>query len=108
MARSIMEVAFLGIQKTEVEEKRYVKFFYGDEPNGKNEHGLAVIGMNVSDDFVDEVFAACANFDPLELVRVSFDVSRGGKNLGKNIVLHVEAVKPKAATPATAVKPEIK
>ncbi len=101
MARSTMEVAFLGTQKTEMEGAKYVKVFYGDEPDGKTEHGLSIIGMAVADDVADEVFAAGAQFAPLEMVRVTFDVARGGQNKGKNLCLHVEPVKPKATTQAT-------
>ena len=94
MARSTMEVAFLGIQKTEFDDVKIVKLFYGDEPDGKTEHGLSVIGMGVADDSADEVFAAGAHLEPLQLVRITFDVARGGKNLGKNLALHIEAVQP--------------
>lgn len=96
MARSTMEVAFLGTQKTEVENAKFVKIFYGDEPDGKTEHGLSIIGMAVADDVADEVFAAGAHFSPLETVRITFDVARGGQNKGKNLALHIEAVKPRA------------
>ena len=95
MARSTMEVAFLGVQKTEVEGTRYVKLFYGDEPDGKTEHGLSIIGMAVADDHADEVFAAGAHFEPLEMVRITFEVDRGGQNKGKNLALHIESVKPR-------------
>ena len=105
MARSTMEVAFLGTQKTEMEGAKYVKIFYGDEPDGKTEHGLSIIGMAVAEDVADEVFAAGSQFSPLETVRISFDVARGGQNKGKNLALHIEAVKPrtdKAAAPAAS------
>ncbi|QLF92221.1 hypothetical protein HW090_02975 [Pseudomonas sp. ABC1] len=95
MARSTMEVAFLGTQKTEMEGAKYVKVFYGDEPDGKTEHGLSIIGISAADEVADEVFAAGAQFEPLELVRITFDVARGGQNKGKNLALHIEAVNPK-------------
>ncbi|WP_373387580.1 hypothetical protein [Pseudomonas alcaligenes] len=95
MARSTMEVAFLGTQKTEMEGAKYVKVFYGDEPDGKTEHGLSIIGMAVADDHADEVFAAGAHFEPLEMVRITFEVDRGGQNKGKNLALHIESVKPR-------------
>ncbi len=103
MARSTMEVAFLGTQMTQVDDTKYAKVFYGDEPDGKTEHGLSIIGMAISEDVADEVFAAGAQFAPLELVRITFDVARGGQNKGKNLALHIEAVHPKgqAAKPAT-------
>ncbi len=53
MARSTMEVAFLGTQKTEMEGAKYVKVFYGDEPDGKTEHGLSIIGMAIAEDAAD-------------------------------------------------------
>ena len=102
MARSTMEVAFLGTQMTQVDDTKYAKVFYGDEPDGKSEHGLSIIGMAIAEDAADEVFAAGAQFAPLELVRITFDVARGGQNKGKNLALHIEAVNPKgqAAKPA--------
>uniref|UniRef100_A4XU62 Uncharacterized protein n=1 Tax=Ectopseudomonas mendocina (strain ymp) TaxID=399739 RepID=A4XU62_ECTM1 len=102
MARSTMEVAFLGTQMTQVDDTKYAKVFYGDEPDGKTEHGLSIIGMAIAEDAADEVFAAGAQFAPLELVRITFDVARGGQNKGKNLALHIEAVNPKgqAAKPA--------
>ena len=95
MARSTMEVAFLGTQMTQVDDTKYAKVFYGDEPDGKTEHGLSIIGMAIAEDAADEVFAAGAQFAPLELVRITFDVARGGQNKGKNLALHIEAVHPK-------------
>ncbi|MER0043399.1 hypothetical protein [Pseudomonas sp. MGal98] len=108
MARSTMEVAFLGTQMTQVEETKYAKVFYGDEPDGKTEHGLSIIGMAIAEDAADEVFMAGAQFEPLQLVRITFDVARGGQNKGKNLALHIEAVdtKPRtAASPAPAAAP---
>lgn len=98
MARSIMEVAFLGTQITEVEGKTYAKVFYGDEPDGKTEHGLSIVGMAAADEVAHEVFAAGKHFDPLEKVRITFEVARGGQNKGKNLCLHIEAVKAPGAT----------
>jgi hypothetical protein len=76
--------------------------FYGDEPDPKTERGLSVIGMNVADESADEVFAACVDLDPLQQVRITFDVARGGKNLGKNSALHIEAAGTKPAARAAA------
>ena len=101
MARSTMEVAFLGTQKTEVDGTKYVKVFYGDEPDGKTEHGLSIVGIPAADEVADEIFAAGANFEPLQLVRITFDVARGGQNKGKNLALHIEAVNTRATTDAT-------
>lgn len=105
MARSTMEVAFLGTQKTEMEGAKYVKVFYGDEPDGKTEHGLSIIGMAVADDFADEVFAAGANFEPLEMVRITFEVDRGGQNKGKNLALHIESAKQQSPRPTAPASP---
>ncbi len=98
MARSTMEVAFLGTQMTQVDDAKYAKIFYGDEPDGKTEHGLSIIGMAISDDAADEVFAAGAHFDPLQKVRITFDVARGGQNKGKNLALHIEPVDQRPAS----------
>ena len=101
MARSTMEVAFLGTQMTQVEDTKYAKVFYGDEPDGKTEHGLSIIGMAIAEDAADEVFNAGSQFEPLQLVRITFDVARGGQNKGKNLALHIEAVdKPTARAAA--------
>lgn len=102
MARSTMEVAFLGTQMTQVEDTKYAKVFYGDEPDGKTEHGLSIIGMAIAEDAADEVFAAGAQFEPLQLVRITFDVARGGQNKGKNLALHIEAVDTKPTARAAA------
>lgn len=103
MARSTMEVAFLGTQMTQVEDTKYAKVFYGDEPDGKTEHGLSIIGMAAEDDAAEEIFAAGTRFEPLQLVRITFDVARGGQNKGKNLALHIEAVDNK---PARAASPQ--
>ena len=105
MARSTMEVAFLGTQMTQVEDTKYAKVFYGDEPDGKTEHGLSIIGMAISEDAADEVFNAGSQFEPLQLVRITFDVARGGQNKGKNLALHIEAVGPKPTARAAAPQP---
>ncbi len=77
---------------------KYIKVFYGDEPDGKTEHGLSIIGMAADDDAAEEIFAAGAHFDPLQKVRITFDVARGGQNKGKNLALHLEAVDPKPSS----------
>ncbi|WP_339514263.1 hypothetical protein [Pseudomonas sp. RL_15y_Pfl2_60] len=93
MARSTMEVAFLGTQRFDGENgQKYIKVFYGDEPDGKTEHGLSIIGMAADDDVADEIFHAGSKFEPLQLVRITFDVARGGQNKGKNLALHIEEV----------------
>jgi hypothetical protein len=102
MARSTMEVAFLGTQMTQVDDAKYAKIFYGDEPDGKTEHGLSIIGMAIAEDVADEVFFAGSQFEPLQLVRITFDVARGGQNKGKNLALHIEAVDTKASPAPTS------
>src|SRR6218665_1666015 len=101
MARSTMEVAFLGTQRFEGEAGKYIKIFYGDEPDGKTEHGLSIIGMSAADEVADEIFASGTQFEPLQLVRITFEVARGGQNKGKNLALHIEAVTPAPAARAT-------
>lgn len=103
MARSTMEVAFLGTQRFDGENgQKYIKVFYGDEPDGKTEHGLSIIGMAADDDVADEIFHAGSKFEPLQLVRITFDVARGGQNKGKNLALHMEAVAASGTRTATA------
>lgn len=103
MARSMMEVTFLGTQKSEVEGMKFVKVFYGDEPDGKTEHGLAIIGMSAAEESADEVFAAGAFFKPMDLVRITFEIARGGQNKGKNLVLHMEPVNQRPTASSTTV-----
>ena len=108
MARSTMEVAFLGTQRFDGEGGvKYIKVSSGDERNGKTEHGRSITGMAPDDDAAEEIFAAGAHFSPLETVRITFEVARGGQNKGKNLALHIESVKPRATTqPApTPTKP---
>lgn len=106
MARSTMEVAFLGTQKVAFNDVKIVKLFYGDEPDGTTEHGLSIIGMDVSPDVADEVFAAGSQFEPLELVRITFEVERAGKQKGNNLALHIEPVKPRTAEQPRAAAPQ--
>ena len=113
MARSSMEVAFLGTQRFDGENgQKYIKVFYGDEADGKTEHGLSIIGMAAAEEVAEEVFAAGKNFEPLEAVRITFEIARGGQNKGKNLALHIEAVNPRGKSagqgnqPAPAAKPE--
>lgn len=113
MARSVMEVAFLGTQRFDGENgQKYIKIWYGEEADGKTEHGLAVIQMAAADEVAEEVFAAGKNFEPLEAVRITFDIARGGQNKGKNLALHIEAANPRGKTTgqpgqaAPNVKPE--
>ena len=35
---------------------------------------------------------------PLQLVRIHFEIARGGQNKGKNLALQLEAVKPRNGT----------
>jgi hypothetical protein len=118
MARSTMEVAFLGTQKLAFSqngtEVKIVKVFYGDEPDGETENGLSIVSMDVPLEVADEVFASGANFAPLENVRITFEVARAGKQKGNNLCMHIEAVDtkptarastPQAHNPAQPPKP---
>lgn len=105
MARSIMEVAFLSAEKVEFDNVKLVKLFVGDEPDGKRDLGISILSMNVSEEALDEVWAACEGLDVLELIRVTTEIERGSKNTGKFIVLHVEPVKA-AATQAAKPNPQ--
>jgi hypothetical protein len=97
MARSTIEVAFLGTQKLEFSSKdghvKIVKVFYGDEPDGETENGLSIVSMDVPAEVADEIFAAGANLAPLEPIRITFEVARAGKQKGNNLCLHIEPVK---------------
>ncbi|AWT09169.1 hypothetical protein DM292_02520 [Stutzerimonas frequens] len=114
MARSTMEVAFLGTQKLAFSqngsEVKIVKVFYGDEPDGQTENGLSIVSMDVPLEVADEVFASGANFEPLETVRIHFEVARAGKQKGNNLCLHLESVKPatQAAKPTQQPTPTAK
>ena len=111
MARSTMEVAFLGTQKLAFSQNgndvKIVKVFYGDEPDGETENGLSIVSMDVPLEVADEVFAAGANFDPLEKVRITFEVARAGKQKGNNLAVHLEAVDQKQTQrqPQSPVRP---
>lgn len=124
MARSTMEVAFLGTQKLAFSqngtEVKIVKVFYGDEPDGQTENGLSIVSMDVPLEVADEVFASGANFEPLETVRIHFEIARAGKQKGNNLCLHLESAKTNATQaskptqqpaqqpgkPATGTQPE--
>ena len=102
MARSTIEVAFLGTQKLAFSQNgtdvKIVKVFYGDEPDGITENGLSIVSMDVPLEVADEVFAAGAQFAPLETVRITFEVARAGKQKGNNLALHIEAANKPATT----------
>lgn len=105
MARSIMEVAFLSAEKVEFDNVKLVKLFVGDEPDGKRDLGISILSMNVSEEALDEVWAACEGLDVLEPIRVTTEIERGSKNAGKFIVLHVEPVKAAATQAAKPTQP---
>jgi len=92
-----MEVAFLGTQKVAFNQNgndvKIVKVFYGDEADGETENGLSIVSMDVPLEVADEVFASGANFQPLELVRITFEVARAGKQKGNNLCVHIESAK---------------
>jgi len=105
MARSTMEVEFLGTQKLEFTGSngpvKQVKVFYGDEPDGVTENGQSIVSMDVPDEVADEVFRAGAHIGKQEPIRITFEVARAGKQKGNNLCLHIEPIKPKADKPAT-------
>jgi hypothetical protein len=114
-----MEVAFLGTQKLAFSqngtEVKIVKVFYGDEPDGQTENGLSIVSMDVPLEVADEVFASGANFEPLETVRIHFEIARAGKQKGNNLCLHLESAKASKPSlqpaqqpgkPATGTQPE--
>lgn len=101
MARSTIEVPFLSTQKLAFSNNgsdvKIVKVFYGDEPDGVTDNGLSIVSMDVPLDVADEVFAAGATFEPMQMVRISFEVERAGKQKGNNMCIHIEAVETKQA-----------
>lgn len=101
MARSTIEVPFLSTQKlafnSNGSDVKIVKVFYGDEPDGVTDNGLSIVSMDVPLEVADEVFAAGATFEPMQMVRISFEVERAGKQKGNNLCLHIEAIEPKQA-----------
>ncbi len=114
MARSTMEVAFLGTQKLAFNDVKIIKVFYGDEPDGITEHGLSIVSMDVPEEVADEVFAAGKHIEPMQRVRITFEVARAGKQKGNNLALHLEPIAaqppaqrsaPAAAQPQAQGKP---
>lgn len=101
MAKSIMEVPFLGTQRTPVEGTTYYKLFYGDEPDCVTDNGLSIISMAIDETQGERVFKLGASFDPMEIVRITFEVQRGGQNKGKNVAIDIESIKK-----TTSVSPQ--
>ena len=54
--------------------------------------------MAAADEVADEIFAAGAHFEPLQLVRIHFEIARGGQNKGKKLALQLEAGQPRNTT----------
>lgn len=102
MARSTIEVSFLSTQKVAFNNNgsdvKIVKVFYGDEPDGITDNCLSIVSMDVPLEVADEIFAAGATFEPMQMVRISFEVERAGKQKGNNMCVHIEAVEPKSAS----------
>ena len=96
MARTNMELAFISAERVQFDNVKLVKLFFGDEPDGEKDLGVSLMSMQVTEDALDEVWAACQGFDVLETIRVTAEIERGSKNAGKFIVLHVEPVKAAA------------
>ncbi|MDF2074486.1 hypothetical protein [Ectopseudomonas mendocina] len=110
MARTTMELAFISAERVQFDNVKLVKLFFGDEPDGEKDLGVSLMSMQVTEDALDEVWAACQGFDVLETIRVTAEIERGSKNAGKFIVLHVESAKPaqanKPAQQATQQQPK--
>ena len=104
MARTTMDLAFISAERVKFDDVDLIKLYLGDEPDGEKDLGISLLSMAVSETVRDEVWAACNGFDVLETVRVTADIERGSKNMGKFIVLHVESVKAQAK-PAGAATP---
>ncbi|WP_282876687.1 hypothetical protein [Pseudomonas peli] len=100
MARSTMEVAFISAEKVQFDNVKLVKLFVGDAPDGERDLGVSLLSMNVAEESLDEVWEVCKNLDVLEPIRVTAEIDRGSKNVGKFIVLHVESAKPTARAAA--------
>lgn len=98
MARTTMELAFISAERVQFDNVKLVKLFFGDEPDGEKDLGVSLMSMQVTEDALDEVWAACQGFDVLETIRVTAEIERGSKNAGKFIVLHVESAKPAQAS----------
>ncbi len=97
MARTTMELAFISAERVQFDNVKLVKLFFGDEPDGEKDLGVSLMSMQVTEEALDEVWAACQGFDVLETIRVTAEIERGSKNAGKFIVLHVESAKPAQA-----------
>lgn len=102
MARSTIEVPFLGTQKLAFSaasgDVKIYKVFYGDTPDGITDHCLSVISMDVDESVCEEVFQSGATFEPMQLVKLTFEIERAGKQKGNNMCVHIEAVEPKSAS----------
>ncbi len=109
MARTTMELAFISAERVKFDNVDLIKLYFGDEPDGEKDLGVSLLSMQVSEDALDEVWAACKGLDVLETVRVTVEIDRGSKNAGKFIVLHVESAKPAQAgkpAPQSAQQPK--
>lgn len=109
MARSTIEVPFLSTQKVAFNQNgtdvRIYKVFYGDEPDGVTDNCLSIVSMDVPAEVGEEVFAAGADLEPMQMVRITFEVERAGKQKGNNLCLHIEAVDTKPTARAAAPQP---
>jgi len=102
MARSIMEVAFISAERVQFDNVKLLKLFVGDEPDGERDLGTSLLSMQVAEEALEEVWAACKNLELSQAIRVTAEIERGSKNAGKFIALHVEpAHAPKPANKPT-------
>lgn len=97
MARMTMEAPILGTQFIEVNGVAYGKVFIGEEPDGKTEHIASVQQMSIKAEVAREVFESGQQFKLGEVVKLTIETDRGGKQTVKNEVIHIEAIAPQRA-----------
>lgn len=59
MARTTMELAFISAERVQFDNVKLVKLFFGDEPDGEKDLGVSLMSMQVTEEALDEVWAAC-------------------------------------------------
>lgn len=103
MARFQVEHPILAVQVTQVEQKTYAKIFVGEEPNrDAGERIASIMTYPVKEEFAAEVFAASADFKLGDMVRLHVETARGGKQMVRNEVFHIEPVNQGKTAPAPA------
>lgn len=106
MARFVMELPILGVQVTKVEEKVYAKVFVGEEPDGVSEQIVSVMSMPILAEYAQEVFAAASTLKLGQMVKLTIETARGGKQSVKNEVVHIEPVqRSQSSQPNPSARP---